>query len=265
MHPCGQRHNCQCHCSSTHVLAQVGRKGVVFVDDLNMPSKEKYGAQPPIELLRQWMDHSGWYDRSDSSFRELQDLQFIAAMGPPGGGRSFITQRYVRHFTMLLFTPFSDASLCRVFETMMNWFFTRSQPGGGTFAQEIKGAAAPLVLATVELYNSISERLLPTPTKSHYLFNLRDISKVFQGIQQASAAVVKQRSDLVRLWSHECSRVFADRLVDAEDRLWFHDKLASTVGRLFNADMASLMPEDGGPLLFGNYLDPTAALPVYQV
>jgi dynein heavy chain len=80
-----------------------GFTSVVFVDDLIMPKKEEYGAQPPIEILRAWMDHEGWYDRFDPSwsFRKIQDIQFVAAMGPPGGGRSNITQRYVRHFNMI--------------------------------------------------------------------------------------------------------------------------------------------------------------------
>jgi dynein heavy chain len=124
-------------------------KSVVFVDDLNMPSKEQYGAQPPIEILRQWMDHQGWYDRKENEFKRLVDVQFCAAMGPPGGGRTRITQRYVRHFNLINFINFSNESLARVFSTILDWRLSQG------FQGSVKQLSPNIVQATIDIYNTI--------------------------------------------------------------------------------------------------------------
>ena len=36
------------------------RRLVYFVDDLNMPGKDKYDTQSALELLRQSVDYHGW-------------------------------------------------------------------------------------------------------------------------------------------------------------------------------------------------------------
>jgi dynein heavy chain len=83
---------------------------ILFVDDLNMPTKEKYGAQPPIELIRQFLDQGGWYDHKDKEkpFKKIINTMLLAAMGPPGGGRSFVTARILRHLTLTSLTSFED-------------------------------------------------------------------------------------------------------------------------------------------------------------
>jgi dynein heavy chain len=39
------------------------RRMLCFVDDLNMPRKDLFGSQPPLELLRQWVDYGSWFNR----------------------------------------------------------------------------------------------------------------------------------------------------------------------------------------------------------
>lgn len=84
-----------------------------------------------------------------------------------------------------------------------------------------------IVNSTIELYVKIqtSKELLPTPAKSHYIYNLRDLSKVFQGITKASSKSFTNESDFIKLWAHECSRIFKDRLISTEDQVFFDNLL----------------------------------------
>lgn len=61
--------------------------------------------------------------------------------------------------------------------------------------------------AAVVIYERIAEELLPTPAKSHYVFNLRDLSKCVQGILQANSDTIRDQPQMNRLFYHECLRV----------------------------------------------------------
>jgi dynein heavy chain, axonemal len=232
-----------------------GNVFILFVDDLNMPQKETYGAQPPIELLRQWADYAGWYDRKERVFRKIVDTVLLAAMGPPGGGRNPLTARMVRHFNVINYTPMDDESMRIIFETILANFVT-------PFPDPVKALVPAIVSATIGVYNTIADQLLPTPSKPHYTFNLRDLGKVFQGMLMADARKVPGAADFARMWVHESRRVFMDRLVNAEDRAWFNGKLQESVEgpmKLAWDDVA------GGraTILFGDYMVPGADPKIY--
>lgn len=226
----------------------IGKYFVFFIDDLNMPMLETYGAQPPIELLRQWMDHGGWYDRTQiGTFRQLVDINFACAMGPPGGGRNPITQRFTRHFNFLSFTELDDASKKNIFSTILGSWMAP--------VPTIQPLNESLVDATIRVYSTITSQLLPTPAKSHYTFNLRDLSKVFQGILMAEARMIEDKVQLLHLWYHESCRIFQDRLVCDEDREWFKGVLKDCIEE-FDCCFEEVVPCH--PVLYGDFMDPRA-------
>lgn len=67
--------------------------------------------------------------------------------------------------------------------------------------------------------------LKPTPSKQHYLFNLRDISRIYQGIVNADKKQITTPVALMRLWIHENTRVFGDRLIEVKERKWLEEQL----------------------------------------
>ena len=151
----------------TRLGAPVNKRVVFFVDDVNMPARETYGAQPPVELLRQFQDFKGFYDRKKLFWKDIEDTVLCAACAPPGGGRQEVTPRFFRHFTMLCVPPPSDSAVKTIFSSIYSGFLSDG------FTPEYKSMVKAVVDSSLESYKRISEELLPTPAKSHYTFNLR--------------------------------------------------------------------------------------------
>lgn len=97
----------------------LGKVCVIFVDDMNMPVKEKYGAQPPIELLRQFIDHGYWYDLKNTSKVYLKDILLLSAVGPTGGSRQDVCSRFLRHFGLFAIDSFDNESIIKIFSNLL--------------------------------------------------------------------------------------------------------------------------------------------------
>jgi dynein heavy chain len=218
------------------------KKMVMFVDDINMPALEKFGAQPPNELLRQIIDQGGFYDLKKFMFMEVSDCVFVAACAPPGGGRNAVSPRLFRHFNMVWTPDLSIRSMETIFTSILKGFLS--------YTKGLEKFAPSIVKSSVDIYTKIRTELLPTPTKSHYTFNLRDLSKVFQGILEIKYENLPGKEILVSLWVHEASRIFYDRLVDEKDREWFLTLIQGYVKNNFEFEWDNRHIKE---ILFGDY------------
>ncbi|OHT09907.1 Dynein heavy chain family protein [Tritrichomonas foetus] len=222
------------------------KDGILFIDDINMPELDYYGSQPPIELLRQLVAIEGLYERPGLAWNDIKKVTLLGAGGPDGGGRAPITARFLRFMFNIELTPPDDHTLFNIFHSILEPFF-------GNFSENVKNVVQKIVTASVDVYTTVIQNFLPTPDKSHYVFNLRDLANVVQGIMRAKPDYVSTPQILEKLWLHENVRVYSDRLVCDADRKQLQEILTSTMKKKLGTDISA---EDvfEGPLLFSDYL-----------
>ncbi|OXB71686.1 UNVERIFIED_CONTAM: hypothetical protein H355_014890 [Colinus virginianus] len=122
-----------------------------------------------------------------------------------------------------------------------------------------KQIAQKLPKATTQLYHGVVNRLTRTPLKFHYIFNLRDLSRVYQGIWQVNEKSLPNPNAVVRIWRHECLRVFQDRLINKEDGKYVDDMLYQTIQEHFPEEAEAALQN---PLL---WTDCRSALSIIQL
>ncbi|XP_044918704.1 dynein axonemal heavy chain 11 isoform X1 [Mustela putorius furo] len=203
------------------------KKLVYFIDDMNMPEVDPYGTVQPHALIRQHIDYGHWYDRQKVMLREVHSCQYVACMNLRVGS-STINPRLQRHFTVFAFNFPSLEALQTIYSQILNFHFQQQ-----AFGPSVLRSGPSLIQATIRFHQMMTHNFLPTAVKFHYLFNLRDLSNVFQGILFASPECLKCPNDLTHLWLHESSRVYGDKLVDPKDCNLFQKKMLETACKYF--------------------------------
>ena len=228
--------------------APLNKQLCILIDDLNMPKPETYFAQPPLELVRQIIDQGGAYDRPEMFWKNYQGITICSACGPPGGGRTTVPMRLQRRFATFSLPAPSEAVLKTIFSSILGGFLN-------DFSPDVKSMCNGMVEAAIEIYRRMATELLPTPQKSHYVFNLRDLSKCIQGILSVTASNIRDPQAMFRLFAHESQRVFHDRLINHEDKKFFLEILADVSGRFLKINTSyDQMIEN--PIIFGSFMKP---------
>uniref|UniRef100_A0A8C4X0Y1 Dynein heavy chain n=1 Tax=Eptatretus burgeri TaxID=7764 RepID=A0A8C4X0Y1_EPTBU len=201
---------------------------VYFIDDFNMPKVDDYGTVQPHTLLRQHLDYRHWYDRDTLVVRDIHNVQYVACMNHVAGSFT-INPRLQRHFCVFSVLFPDTKALTSIYSSILEQHLQC-----GAFAPVTQETAPKIVLLALDLHQKVSSMFLPTNIKFHYIFNLRDISRIFQGLLFSKAENFLHKTDILRLFLHESNRVYKDRMVEERDLEMFDRIQATSVKKHFH-------------------------------
>lgn len=204
---------------------------IYFIDDMNMPMVDNYGTVQAHTIIKQFIDYRHWYDRTKLTLKDIVNIQFVATMNPTAGSFT-IDSRLQRHFCVFAVSFPTGESLVHIYQEILSQHLANPM---NKFGPGLMRIVEPLIYAALNLHARMGQIFLPTALKFHYIFNLRDLANIFQGMLFATGETCHDSNNLIKLWVHEANRVYCDKLVDQTDIDTYNKIIGDVVKKTFEA------------------------------
>lgn len=223
---------------------QTGRWLVVFCDEINLPSLDQYGTQRVVSFLRQLIESNGFWRTSDLAWVKLERIQFVGACNPPTDpGRVPLSHRFLRHAPVVMVDYPGEIALKQIYGTF-NRALLKVVPA-------LRGYADALTDAMVAVYIR-SQKRFTADVQAHYIYSPRELTRWSRGIYESIKPLdTLPIEGLVRIWAHEALRLFQDRLVEENEKVWTDDLVNAIAADHFpQMDLTDALAR---PILFSNW------------
>lgn len=137
----------------------------------------------------------------------------------------------------------------KIFGALGNGYFCIER-----FNEEIVQVVSTLVPLTRYVWQNTKQKFLATPANFHYVFNLRDLSRIWEGMLQITIEECPDVSMLLTLWSHELQRVIYDKLTSSVDKIWFLENVNNSALEILSPEVFNMFPEDMCKAVFVEFM-----------
>ena len=182
----------------------------------------------------------------DKTWIKLERIQFVGACNPPTDvGRHPLNNRFLRHCPLLYVDFPGKDSLRQIYGTFNRAILSKT-------GSLLSGESESLTEAMVEFYTQCQTHYTPD-IQPHYIYSPRELTRWKHAINE-SIDNISDVDGLVRLWAHEALRLFQDRLVLDEEKVWCDQLVDKVASQCFPSISPSALER---PILFTNLLTDT--------
>ena len=197
--------------------AYSGKPLLLCINDLNMRSPSNGYA---LEHLRQYSDFNGWWLPS-YDWGRIKSMHWLVRCHEQG-----LESRPIARCALLKnFEETLDGDTINSFAAVI----IRACKSSGTIITEELNTLAKTIANVSAVLHADVHKTLPS-----YMFQTCSIQRCFEGLSNAGSSNFVNKTAILRVWRHDITQEYTNRIVAPKDKRRFENIFAETVARHFN-------------------------------